>query len=277
MLKVLLLALVGILSGCANTVENRINRDLAAAYVSIEKVYALCLQATPLNKISDCGIEYIYNLNRLPPHPQLAVELRYANKLYSLLAVMQKKKVTDWNTYNEMNNKFIAEYNQEIKIALANGNYVSNYPGAYSGSSSSSAGPFTSTAPATAGYNSSNIVAPANALARCVGYSGPGGPCYSGPGGGLYTGPGGGAYTGPGGGAYTGPGGGAYTGPGGGAYTGPGGGAYTGPGGGLYTGPGGGAYTGPGGGAYTGPGGGCYAGPGGKNTDKWNRPNPACK
>ena len=45
------------------------------------------------------------------------------------------------------------------------------------------------------------------AESKCVGYSGPGGPCYTGPGGGLYTGPGGGAYTGPGGGAYSGPGG----------------------------------------------------------------------
>ena len=140
MIKVLFLTLVGILSGCANTVENRINRDLAAAYVSIEKVYALCLQATPLNKISDCGSEYIYNLNRLPPHPQLAVELRYANKLYSALTVMQKKKIKDWNTYNEMNNKFIAEYNEEIKVALANGNYVSNYPGTYSARPSASFG-----------------------------------------------------------------------------------------------------------------------------------------
>ena len=117
----------------------------------------------------------------------------------------------------------------------------------------------------------------ANALADCIGYSGPGGPCYSGPGGGLYTGPGGGAYTGPGGGAYTGPGGGAYTGPGGGAYTGPGGGLYTGPGGGAYTGPGGGANTGPGGGAYSGPGGPCYAGPGGQSYDQWNPPSPFCR
>ena len=140
MKKILFLALFGILSGCANTVENRINRDLAAAYVSIERVYALCLQATPLNKISDCGSEYIYNLNRLPPHPQLAVELRYANKLYSVLTGMQKKKNKDWNTYNEMNNKFIAEYNEEIKVALANGNYVSNYPGTYSARPSASFG-----------------------------------------------------------------------------------------------------------------------------------------
>lgn len=121
------------------------------------------------------------------------------------------------------------------------------------------------------------LLLPSTALAECVGYSGPGGPCYTGPGGGLYTGPGGGAYTGPGGGAYTGPGGGAYTGPGGGAYTGPGGGAYTGPGGGAYTGPGGGAYTGPGGGAYAGPGGACYNGPGGRSTDRWNRPSPYCQ
>jgi hypothetical protein len=140
MKKILFLALVGIISGCANNIENRINRDLAAAYVSIEKVYALCLQATPLNKIADCGSEYIYNLNRLPPHPQLAVELRYANKLYVVLTGMQKKKTKDWNTYNEINNKFIAEYNEEIKVALVNGNYVSNYPGSYSSSPSASFG-----------------------------------------------------------------------------------------------------------------------------------------
>ena len=49
---------------------------------------------------------------------------------------------------------------------------------------------------------------------RCVGSTGPGGPCSTGPGGGLSTGPGGGLSTGPGGGLSTGPGGGCSTGPG---------------------------------------------------------------
>lgn len=72
---------------------------------------------------------------------------------------------------------------------------------------------------------------------KCIGYSGPGGPCSTGPGGGLYTGPGGGAYTGPGGGAY----------------------------------------TGPGGGSYSGPGGPCSSGPNSQKFDQWNRPSPYCK
>jgi hypothetical protein len=66
-----------------------------------------------------------------------------------------------------------------------------------------------------------------NAFAKCVGYSGPGGPCSTGPGGGLSTAPGGGLYTGPGGGLSTAPGGGLYTGPGGGRSTAPGGGLST--------------------------------------------------
>jgi len=116
------------LAGCANQIENRINRDLAAAYVSIEKVYAICLDVTPVSKISDCGSEYVYNLSRLPPHPQLAVEKRYASRLKNILLEMQSKKTKDWSKYNEMNAKYFAQYKEEMKVALSNGNYVSNYP-----------------------------------------------------------------------------------------------------------------------------------------------------
>ena len=42
-------------------------------------------------------------------------------------------------------------------------------------------------------FSSTSVFAETNASDKCVGYSGPGGPCYTGPGGGLYTGPGGGA------------------------------------------------------------------------------------
>ena len=133
------------LAGCANQIESRINRDLAAAYVSIEKVYALCLDVTPASKISDCGSEYIYNLSRLPPHPQLAVEKRYASRLKNTLLEMQSKKTKDWNRYNEMNTKFLAQYKEEIKVALSNGNYVSNYPNSsHSYPSSSANGSFSS-------------------------------------------------------------------------------------------------------------------------------------
>ena len=125
------------LTGCVNQVENRINRDLAAAYVSIEKVYKLCLDATAVSKISECGSEYLYNLSRLPPHPQLVVEQRYASRLKNILQEMQSRKIKDWNRYNEMNIKFLAQYKDELKIALANGNYVSNYPNSFSGSASS--------------------------------------------------------------------------------------------------------------------------------------------
>ena len=58
------------------------------------------------------------------------------------------------------------------------------------------------------------IFSSADGFARCIGSTGPGGPCSTGPGGGLSTGPGGGLSTGPGGGLSTGPGGGLSTGPG---------------------------------------------------------------
>ena len=57
-----------------------------------------------------------------------------------------------------------------------------------------------------------------NAFARCIGSTGPGGPCSTGPGGGLSTGPGGGLSTGPGGGLSTGPGNRWITVPGGGKW-----------------------------------------------------------
>lgn len=108
-------------------------------------------------------------------------------------------------------------------------------------------------------------------IAKCRGYSGPGGACNSGPGGGLYGGPGGGNYAGPGGGLYAGPGGGMYAGPGGGMYAGPGGGLYAGPGGGIYAGPGGGIYPGPPtANGYKGPWGPCITGVLGK---KWMEQN----
>jgi hypothetical protein len=116
----------------------------------------------------------------------------------------------------------------------------------------------------------------ADTQGKCLGYSGPGGPCYSGPGGGLYSGPGGGLYSGPGGGLYSGPGGGLYSVPGGGMYSGPGGGLYSGPGGGLYSGPGGGLYSGPPSNekdAYRGPWGPCITGAAELNWLRTNCPN----
>ena len=51
---------------------------------------------------------------------------------------MQSRKIKDWNRYNEMNTKFLGQYKDELKIALSNGNYVSDYP------SSSPSGAFSS-------------------------------------------------------------------------------------------------------------------------------------
>jgi hypothetical protein len=133
MIKTAFIILLGLFAGCTSNLESRINSDLAELHLRIENIYAACLKVTPLNKIVDCGNEYIDNLNKLPPHPQLAVELRYAYRLRGALIGMQYKKNQDWSTYHEMNAKFIAQYNEELKVALVNGNYVSNYPGAYSG------------------------------------------------------------------------------------------------------------------------------------------------
>lgn len=117
-----------LLAGCANQTESRINSALATVYTHIEKVYALCLDVTPVSRISECGSEYVDNLSRLPSHPQLAVEKRYATRLKNILLEMQSKKLKDWTRYNEMNTKFLTQYKEELKVALSNGNYVSNYP-----------------------------------------------------------------------------------------------------------------------------------------------------